>query len=84
MGTFAVTWQELKAYSDMSHSSLTAWEADQIIMMSQQYCHYLIKGKKPSKPPYERQFNEEDIKAQNESINKILAEEEKQFSALKN
>lgn len=82
MGAFALTWQELKAYSEMSKSNLTAWEADQIMMMSQLYCNYLSIGKKPSLPPYEREFNEEDLKNQNEAVNKMLAEEEKAFQAL--
>ena len=83
MGIFAVTWQELKAYSEMSGSDLTAWEADQVIMMSQQYCSYLQLAKKPIEPPYQRDFDDEDIRNQNESISKMLAEEEKQFNKLK-
>ena len=84
MGAFAVTWQELKSYSEMSQSSITAWEADQIMMMSQLYCNYLNIGKKPSLPPYQREFDEEDIKNQNEAVNNMLAEEEKAFKKLTN
>jgi hypothetical protein len=83
MGAYAVTWQELKAYSEMSCSSLTAWESDQVMMMSQLYCNYLNIGKKPSEPPYQREFTDEDIAAQNASIDKMLAEEEKAFTTLK-
>jgi len=83
MGAFPVTWQELKAYSDMSGSNLTAWEADQVMMMSQLYCSYLNIGKKPCKPPYEREFDDEDIQNMNESIGKILEAEEKVFKKLK-
>ena len=83
MGAFAVTNQELIAYSIGTKSNLTGWEFDQIIMMSQLYCNYLQIGKKPCKPPYEREFDDEDIAAQNESINKMLALEEKAFKALK-
>ncbi len=83
MGAVAVTWQELKAYSELSKSSLTAWEAEQVIMMSQLYCSYLQKGKKPCEPPYQREFDEDDIAAQNESISRLLAKEEQAFNALK-
>ena len=84
MGAYAVTWQEIQSYSEMSCSSLTAWESRQIRMMSKLYCNYLIIGKKPCEPPYQREFDEDDIKAQNDSINKILEEEERRFTALKN
>jgi len=83
MGAFSVTWQELKSYSDMSASSLTAWEADQVIMMSKLYCSYLQIGKKPTPPPYNREFDDEDIRKQNESIGKMLAAEEAAFEKLK-
>jgi hypothetical protein len=83
MGVYPVTWQELKAYSELSGSNLTAWEAEQIIMMSSRYCNYLQIGKKPTPPPYEREFTAEDIRQQNESISKILEAEEKQFNKLK-
>jgi len=84
MGAFSVTWQELKAYSDMSASNLTAWEADQVIMMSKLYCSYLQIGKKPTPPPYQREFTEEDYQNQNDAINKMLEAEEKAFQKLKN
>ena len=84
MGQFAVTWQELDAYSRRSCSELTAWESDQIMMMSQQYCAYLHISKKPTPPPYQREFDDDDIAAQNAAINKILAAEEKAFKSLEN
>jgi len=83
MGAFAVTSQELLAYSIGTKANLTGWEFEQVIMMSKLYCNYLNIGKKPTPPPYEREFNDEDIAAQNESINKMLAAEEKAFKALK-
>jgi hypothetical protein len=83
MGAYAVTWQELDAYANRSCPDLTIWEGDQIMMMSQLYCNYLNIGKKPSEPPYQREFTDEDIAAQNASIDKMLAEEEKAFTTLK-
>ena|GEM_PF-1728392 len=83
MGTYPVTWQELESYSRLSHSNLTAWESEQIINMSSQYCAFLHVGKKPSQPPYSREFDSEDVRNMNESIDKILAAEEKAFADLK-
>ena len=83
MGTYPVTWQELESYSRLSRSNLTAWESEQIINMSSQYCNYLNIGKKPSEPPYQREFTDVDIADQNASIDKMLAEEEKAFATLK-
>ena len=83
MGTYPVTWQELESYSRLSCSNLTAWESEQIINMSSQYCSFLNIGKKPSEPPYQREFDSNDIAAQNASIDKMLAEEEKAFTTLK-
>lgn len=83
MGASSITWVELDAYSRLSCSNLTAWEAEQIINMSSQYCSYLIKGKKPCEPPYQREFDADDIKAQNAAFDKMLAAEEKAMQHLK-
>jgi hypothetical protein len=45
MGSYPVTWSELKSFSDSLASSLDEWESDQLIMMSREYCAWNNKGK---------------------------------------
>lgn len=81
-GPYPLTWQEINAYSDGYCIGLTAWEKGCISTMSRLYCSYLNIGKEPSEPPYQRDFDEDDMIALNKSINKILAKEEQAFGAL--
>ncbi len=82
-GPYAVTWQEIESYSRMQNISLTEWESDQISAMSQLYCSYLNIGKKPCKPPYEREFDESDRRALNKSFDDIFEKENAALAKLK-
>ena len=84
MGLFPVTNSELDAYKRNVAPWMSIWECEQVLVMSQQYCQYINIGKKACKPPYEREYDEEDIRNQNEALDKLLAAEEKAFTALKN
>ena len=63
MAVTAITWQELKAFSELSDSNLTAWESEQIINMSKQYCSWLTIGKDPlcSAPWHDDDYDELQI-----------------------
>lgn len=43
-GTYPITWSEIKSYSLTRSLKLSEWECDQLIMMSREYCSWLIKG----------------------------------------
>jgi hypothetical protein len=48
MGLFNLTWNELSAYCNLSRVNLTAWESQQVINMSREYCSWVNKGKDPN------------------------------------
>lgn len=50
MGMAPLTWLDVKAYSDITGSNLTAWEADNVITMSRQYCVWHRKGEEQGCP----------------------------------
>lgn len=45
MGAFPLTWSEINSFSELKAESIGEWEADQLIMMSREYCSWSIKGK---------------------------------------
>ena len=63
MGRVAITWQELKAYSDLSRVDLTSWESSQVISMSRAYCSMIHEAgeHRAMKAPFTPKLTDEDI-----------------------
>ena len=63
MGRTPITWQELKAYSDLSKVELTSWESERVISMSRAYCSMIVEAgdNRAMKAPYMPELTDEEI-----------------------
>jgi len=43
-GCYPLTWAEIDSFSNRLSAPLTEWESSQLIMMSREYCSWLIKA----------------------------------------
>ena len=63
MGKTALSWQEVKAYSDLTQTELTPWESRQLIIMSRAYCNmnYEATENRITRQPYDPEVSESEI-----------------------
>ena len=63
MAKTPLSWQEVKAYSDLTKTNLTAWEAKQVVYMSRAYCsmNHEATENRLIKPVYDPELTEEEI-----------------------
>lgn len=72
MGLTPLTWCEIKAYSDLSRTNLSAWESDQVMMMSRTYCSFINKAKSETcVQPYWPDYNEQELVDYHKSISRL-------------
>ena len=64
MGKVPLTWSEVGAYSLHSGANLTPWEAEQVVMMSRQYCYMLHYATQQRSAPiiYSPRITDEQMK----------------------
>lgn len=79
MSIAPLTWSEVKAYSDLSRQDLTAWEAENVMMMSREYCSFSQKAKDwVCVQPYWPEMDEDELEAYRDSISRISGESERE------
>lgn len=61
MGNIAVTWQELKAWSDVTKASLDAWQAKTLKRLSDEYVYQFNVSIDPNCPAPYQNFTASEI-----------------------
>lgn len=81
MGATPLTWSEINSFVNCSGYKLSGWEAEQLIMMSRDYCGYLDKAKKfHCPPPYQEGISDEEaVEAMRERVARQWASFENGF-----
>lgn len=72
-GPCPLTFQEVKAWAELTGSKLTSWRSRLLVKMSQQYCALLrTSDGKDMSPPHKIEVTEEEMQTvRNEVANKI-------------
>ena len=71
MAIMPLTWVEMAAFIKTSGYKLNGWEAEQVIMMSREYCSFSHKAqKKGCAPPFSKGIELTDIQLMRENVSK--------------
>lgn len=79
MSMVPLSWSEVSAYNSLSGVSLSPWEAENVIMMSREYCSFLTKAKDETcVQPYWPDMNDDEMRSYHQSIESLTNEMKKE------
>jgi len=73
-GSIALSWQEIKAYSEVTNVNLTSWEASMVHLMSSEYITFknFATENRTARSNYQPELTEEDTLKRAERMSLVI------------